>query len=86
MPSGTIARLLLDKGFGFIRDERGSCGACGMFKCSTLLQRRYNAQRTTIFTTNFPDLPESGLAGSTDLRSKAAAERAIARLALRLLR
>ena len=24
MPSGTIARLLLDKGFGFIRDERGT--------------------------------------------------------------
>ena len=24
MHSGTIARLLLDKGFGFIRDERGS--------------------------------------------------------------
>jgi len=23
MQSGTIARLLLDKGFGFIRDERG---------------------------------------------------------------
>ena len=24
MQSGTIARLLLDKGFGFIRDERGT--------------------------------------------------------------
>jgi cold shock CspA family protein len=24
MQSGTIVRLLLDKGFGFIRDERGS--------------------------------------------------------------
>ena len=23
MPSGTIARLLIDKGFGFIRDEGG---------------------------------------------------------------
>ncbi len=23
MPSGTIARLLIDKGFGFIRDESG---------------------------------------------------------------
>ena len=23
MPSGTIARLLIDKGFGFIRDETG---------------------------------------------------------------
>ena len=23
MPSGTIARLLIDKGFGFIRDEAG---------------------------------------------------------------
>jgi CspA family cold shock protein len=23
MPSGTIARLLIDKGFGFIRDENG---------------------------------------------------------------
>ena len=23
MPSGTIARLLIDKGFGFIRDEDG---------------------------------------------------------------
>ncbi|MBI2678025.1 MAG: ATP-binding protein [Candidatus Koribacter versatilis] len=43
---------------------------------SDIINRRYNAQRTTIFTTNFPDLPESGLAGSTDLRSKAAAERA----------
>ena len=24
MPSGTIARLLIDKGFGFIRDEGGT--------------------------------------------------------------
>ena len=24
MPSGTIARLLIDKGFGFIRDESGT--------------------------------------------------------------
>ena len=24
MPNGTIARLLIDKGFGFIRDESGS--------------------------------------------------------------
>ena len=24
MPTGTIARLLIDKGFGFIRDESGS--------------------------------------------------------------
>jgi cold shock CspA family protein len=23
MPNGTIARLLIDKGFGFIRDESG---------------------------------------------------------------
>ena len=23
MPEGTIARLLMDKGFGFIRDDRG---------------------------------------------------------------
>jgi len=43
---------------------------------SDIINRRYNAQRTTIFTTNFPDLPESGASGSTDLRSKAAAERA----------
>ena len=43
---------------------------------SDIINRRYNAQRTTIFTTNFPDLPESGGSGSTDLRSKAAAERA----------
>ena len=24
MPTGTIARLLIDKGFGFIRDEGGT--------------------------------------------------------------
>ncbi len=24
MPEGTIARLLMDKGFGFIRDDRGT--------------------------------------------------------------
>ena len=24
MPTGTIARLLIDKGFGFIRDESGT--------------------------------------------------------------
>jgi cold shock protein len=24
MPEGTIARVLIDKGFGFIRDERGT--------------------------------------------------------------
>ena len=28
MPTGTIARLLIDKGFGFIRDENGE--VCGM--------------------------------------------------------
>jgi DNA replication protein DnaC len=48
---------------------------------SDIINRRYNAQKTTIFTTNFPDEAESGLAASTDLRtndlrSRSAAERA----------
>jgi DNA replication protein DnaC len=43
---------------------------------SDIINRRYNAQKTTIFTTNFPDEPESGFAASTDLRSRSAAERA----------
>ena len=43
---------------------------------SDIINRRYNEQRTTIFTTNFPDLPEGGGSASADLRSKSAAERA----------
>lgn len=43
---------------------------------SDIINRRYNTQKTTIFTTNFPDDPETGSAGSADLRSKGAAERA----------
>jgi DNA replication protein DnaC len=42
---------------------------------SDIINRRYNAQKTTIFTTNFPDEAEAG-AGATDLRSRSAAERA----------
>ncbi|HTK95568.1 MAG TPA: ATP-binding protein [Terriglobales bacterium] len=42
---------------------------------SDIINRRYNAQKTTLFTTNFPDEAESG-SGSTDLRSRSAAERA----------
>jgi DNA replication protein DnaC len=43
---------------------------------SDIINRRYNAQRTTIFTTNFPDEAETGLAGVRDLRSRGAADRA----------
>lgn len=46
---------------------------------SDIINRRYNAEKTTLFTTNFPDEPESGMAGSTDLRSRSAAERAARR-------
>ena len=51
---------------------------------SDIINRRYNAQKTTIFTTNFPDEAESGTHGSTDLRThdlrtRSAAERAARR-------
>jgi len=46
---------------------------------SDIINRRYNAQKTTLFTTNFPDEAESGLAANTDLRSRSAAERAARR-------
>lgn len=46
---------------------------------SDIINRRYNAQKTTLFTTNFPDEAESGLAGSNDLRGRSAAERAARR-------
>lgn len=47
---------------------------------SDIINRRYNAQKTTLFTTNFPDEAESGAATTdlrtNDLRSRSAAERA----------
>lgn len=43
---------------------------------SDIINRRYNAQKTTLFTTNFPDLPESGSEAAADLRSSAAARHA----------
>ncbi len=47
---------------------------------SDIINRRYNAQKTTLFTTNFPDEAEAGTGtGSTDLRSRSTAERAARR-------
>lgn len=44
---------------------------------SIVLNARYNENRTTIITTNYPDLPERDTTGAQDLRSPTAARRAM---------
>jgi DNA replication protein DnaC len=44
---------------------------------SLVLNTRYNENRTTIITTNFPNLPARGLRNSVSIRSREAAERAV---------
>jgi DNA replication protein DnaC len=44
---------------------------------SVILNARYNENRTTIITTNYPDLPERDLSGAEDLRSSKAARKAM---------
>jgi DNA replication protein DnaC len=44
---------------------------------SVILNARYNENRTTIITTNYPDLPERDLSGTEDLRSSNAARKAM---------
>jgi len=41
---------------------------------SHILNTRYNNKRTTIITTNFPDLPAAAVAGPRDLTARAARE------------
>jgi len=71
MQSGTIARLLLDKGFGFIYDERGtehffhrgsfverSLSYCGKANASSLRpknRRRDRVQLTCAWSINEPE-------------------------------
>jgi DNA replication protein DnaC len=44
---------------------------------SVILNARYNESRTTIITTNYPDLPERDMRGTDDLRNPIAARKAM---------
>ena len=76
MQSGTIARLLLDKGFGFIRDERGtehffhvarfvkrSLSYCGTANALSLRPKNRRKDRVPVmcaWSTNEPEHRGSG--------------------------